>query len=183
MRRLGLLLAVALVLGACSDDEPPQWLRDRANAAVPTTAPPSTTIPPVTTTAPGGGDRVAAIELDVGDCVAQAPFTTPEVTEVSLASVIDCAEEHTAEVYARFDLRLGPDAPFPGGGETRQRAQQQCRERFQGFVGRPWTQSELDIAALWPTRTSWGDGDRSVTCTVFRADGAPLTGTAENSQL
>jgi hypothetical protein len=178
---LVILLAVS-GLTACSDDDPPDWLVDRAASS--TTSPPSTTEAPASTTVVQPGQELAAIELQVGQCIEDASeFTGRQVNEITRTRTIPCRMPHAAEVYLRDRLAGGPNAPFPGIGELRGQAQALCREGFERFVGVRWTQSELDIAALWPSPDSWPTGDRLVVCVIFRVDGQPLTGTARGSRL
>jgi len=179
-RVLPVVVAVALVLGACSDDDPPEWLVDRATPTTTTTVT-TTTVP--TTTTPEPGRELAVIDLTPGVCIEDASaFTGQEVNEITQTRAVPCRLPHQAEAYARTELPAGPDAGFPGVGRLRTVAQETCRDRFRTFVGVPWTASELEIAALWPSPESWADGDRLVVCAVFRLDGAPLTGSARNSR-
>ena len=185
-RRLLLPALVALlgvsVLAACSDDDPPDWLVERAVSS--TTTPPSTTGVPTSTTVVAPGQDLAAIELQVGQCIEDASaFTGRQVNEITRTRSIPCRRAHAAEVYFRDGLAGGPDVPFPGVGELRGQAQALCRNGFEPFVGVRWTRSELDIAALWPSPDSWPTGDRLVVCVIFRVDGQPLTGTARGSRL
>jgi hypothetical protein len=176
-----LALVAALLLGACSDDEPPDWLVDRATPTTTSTVT-STTAPP--TTAPTPGQELPVVDLAPGVCIEDASaFTGQDVNEITETRAIACRLPHEAEAYARTDLPAGPDAGFPGVGRLRTVAQETCRDRFAGFVGVPWTSSELEIAALWPSPESWADGDRRVVCAVFRLDGEPLTGSARGSNL
>jgi Septum formation len=176
---VGLLL---LVGAGCSDDEPPEWLVERANPTTTTAAPPTTT--PTTTTVAGPGSDLPAIDLEVGVCIADASaFTGRRVNEITEAETIPCRLDHQAEVYGRSDLGGGDDAPFPGVGNLRRQAQEECRAGFEDFVGIRWTQSELEIATLWPSPDSWSVGDRSIVCAVFRLDGQPMTGSARGSEV
>lgn len=178
------LLGIALVAAACSNDDPPDWLVERATPSTTTAVTTTTTAPGATTTTPDPGREVAAIDLSPGTCIEDAAaFTGREVNEITEARVVPCRLEHQAEVYARTDLPEAEDAPFPGVGTLRREAQAACREPFAAFVGVPWTRSELEIAALWPSPESWADHDRSIVCAVFRLDGRPLTGTARNSRV
>jgi hypothetical protein len=180
-RALALLAAALAVVGlaACSDDDPPEWLVDRA--ATSTTAAPTTTVPTSTTVA-DPGQELPAIELQVGQCIADASaFTGRQVNEITRTRAVPCRLPHQAEVFVRDRLAGGPEARFPGVGELRRQAQQLCRDGFEGFVGVPWTRSELEIAALWPSPDSWAVGDRLVVCVVFRLDGETLVGTARGS--
>ncbi len=178
-----LLLAVvgALVLGACSDDDPPEWLADRATPTTTTPVTTATTVPATTPDEPGRG--VAVIDLTPGVCIEDASaFTGQEVNQITETRTVPCRLPHEAEAFARTELPAGPNAGFPGVGRLRTVAQDTCRDRFSGFVGVPWTTSVLEIAALWPSPESWADADRLVVCAVFRLDGEPMTGSARNSR-
>lgn len=102
--------------------------------------------------------------------------------------VIGCEEPHMFEVYDRFDLRDERDRPYPASasypGETpvRTAAEQGCYDRFESWMGIPWTASAFDIQTYWPSATSWRRGDRVVTCTAYRFDGTPTTGTARGAE-
>ena len=179
---LSLALALVLLLGACTDDEPPEWLVDRATPQTTTTTV-TTTSAPSSTTPPEPGRVLAVIDLTPGVCIEDArAFTGQEVNEITETRAVPCRLPHQAEAYARAELPAGPAAGFPGVGRLRTVAQETCRDRFRAFVGVPWTTSELEIAALWPSPESWADGDRLVVCAVFRLDGAPMTGSARNSR-
>lgn len=178
-----LLLALvgALVFGACSDDDPPGWLADRAT---PTTTTPVTTATTVPATIPDEpGRELAVIDLTPGVCIEDAgAFTGQEVNQITETRAVPCRLPHEAEAFARTELPAGPNAGFPGVGRLRTVAQETCRDRFSAFVGVPWTASVLEIAALWPSPESWADADRLVVCAVFRLDGEPMTGSARNSR-
>lgn len=183
-----LAVAVALVTLAagCSNEEPPDWLVEQAGPTTTTSSTSTTLVPPTTTTpeGPGAGEDVLAIDLQPGSCIADAAaFTGQEVRVITHATVVPCGQPHQAEVYARARLEGGDRARFPGINRLRRQAQQLCRDRFRPFVGLPWTRSELEIAALWPSPRSWEQGDRLVVCAVFRLDGAPLTGTARDARI
>ncbi len=186
MRRLLLLTVAGLALvavTACSDEEAPDWLVAEATSTTTTsTTPPPSTAPPTTTGAPG--QDVAAIDLAPGMCVEDASaLTGRQVNEITEIRTVPCRLPHGAEVYARSELAGAPGAAFPGVGALRGQAQLACREGFEAFVGVRWTQSELEISALWPSPPSWAAGDRAVVCAVFRLDGETMTGTAQGSAL
>jgi hypothetical protein len=186
-RRFAPAVAGLVVLGAglaaCSNEEPPDWLAERATSTTAPTASTSTTAPPPPED-PEPGRDLAAIDLTPGMCIEEAgAITGQEVNEITQTRAIPCRLPHEAEVYARDELAGAPDAPFPGVGPLRTDAQEACRDGFEAFVGVPWTRSELEIAALWPSPPSWAQGDRLVVCAVFRLDGEPMTGSAEGSQI
>lgn len=112
-----------------------------------------------------------AFELDVGQCLNQ-----PTAEQVVDVEVVDCSEPHDLEVYQTADL---PDQPFDPD-EVDSSSFEICLEAFDGFVGTPHAESELDIYYLIPTDQSWSDGDREVVCAVYDLSGDQLTGTAEN---
>lgn len=119
----------------------------------------------------GGGGNVFA--LSAGDCFEPAEDTGAEITDVT---VVDCADEHGAEVYATFELD-GED--FPGADDVDGMATAGCLERFEDFVGLPYAQSRFLQSSYVPSEASWADGDREVVCFLVDIDGAPLTGSAE----
>jgi len=179
-----LLIAVAFVtLSACSDEEPPTWLQDLAAEAQTTTtiAPAPTTVPP-TTAGAGQGDLTPALDLVMGSCVVEAPFTEGQPVKVVTLPTVDCEEPHRAEVYDVVQLPEQQGAPFPGD-ELAPQARQECLDRFEAFVGLPWTSSELEFVSLRPTEESWAEGDRAIACVLFRPDGKDLEGTALDSGI
>jgi hypothetical protein len=112
-----------------------------------------------------------AFELEVGQCLDQ-----PAAEQVVDVELVDCSEPHDLEVYQIADL---PDQPFDPDAVDAS-SFEICLEAFDGFVGTPYAESELDIYYLIPTEQSWSDGDREVVCAVYDLSGAQLTGTAEN---
>lgn len=118
-----------------------------------------------------GGCGGNAFELDVGQC-----FNEPETDEVVDVEIVDCSEPHDLEVYEAADL---PDQTFDAAAVDTA-AFDICLDAFDGFVGTPYTESELDIYYLIPSEASWADGDREVVCAIYDLSGEPLTGTAEN---
>lgn len=179
--RLLLPAALALALGACSDEEPPDWLRDLAAEAEIDDAASTTTAPPVTTTTvTGPGDDTLALDLEKGSCLVEAPFTQGEPVQVVSVATVDCGQPHQAEVYDVVQLPQQRGEPFPGDALVSQ-ARDECLARFEAFVGLPWTASELDFVSLRPTEVSWEDGDRAIACVVFRPDGQALVGTVQGA--
>ena len=177
----GRLLAVAtitLVLGACSDEEPPGWLQDLAADAQTTTA-----ALPAPTTVVGGPERdgtTTALALETGNCIVEAPFTEGAPVEVVSLPTVHCRRPHQAEVYDVVQLPQRLGEPFPGDALVA-RAHQACLERFEPFVGIAWTASELDFVSLRPSEVSWEQGDRAVACVLFRPDGKDLEGSARGA--
>lgn len=160
----------AVLLAACgSDDEP-------ATTSAPVTTAPVTTAPDETLPPWVDSDPVAVgwASLSVGDC-----FNRIADSDASDLAVwrVDCAVPHRYEVYdvIGLDLERPADGSFPAA-EIAQRAEEQCVERFEGFVGVRWTVSELDVEAWWPSEQSWARGDSSVICAVMELSGDLMTG-------
>ena len=112
-----------------------------------------------------------AFELETGQCLNE-----PDSEEVINVEIVDCAEPHDLEVYRTADL---PEQTFdPVVIDSA--SFEICLDGFDGFVGTPYVDSELDIYYLVPSEESWADGDREVVCAVYDLSGDQLTGTAEN---
>lgn len=112
-----------------------------------------------------------AFELETGQC-----FNEPDSEEVLDVEIVDCSEPHDLEVYRTSELpdqTFDPDVIDSASFEI-------CLDGFDGFVGTPYADSELDIYYLIPSEASWSDGDREVVCAVYDLSGDQLSGTAEN---
>lgn len=117
-----------------------------------------------------------AFAIQVGDCLNDAEVGS-EVTSVPL---VDCAEPHDSEVYARGESA----APaFPGFDALDDELAEFCQgESFTEFIGIPYTESRLQTSGYFPSQESWADGDRELLCTVWDEDGrvsGSLRGSAE----
>ena len=113
----------------------------------------------------------SAFELETGQCLNE-----PDTDEVVDVQIVDCAQPHDLEVYRTADL---PDQAFDRDAIDRA-SFEVCLEAFDGFVGAPYADSELDIYYLIPSEESWSEGDREVICAVYDLSGQQLTGTAQN---
>lgn len=116
-------------------------------------------------------------DLEVGDCFNDGDLGEG-ATEVDNVPIVDCEEPHHNEVFATFDIT---EADFPGDAATQEIAFEGCVDRFDAFVGLPYEDSTLDVTYLYPTQTTWDDGDREIVCAVYRLDGIKVTGTLEGS--
>jgi hypothetical protein len=121
------------------------------------------------------GSNKAASELFLGDC-----FNDPPASEVHLVEAIPCSEPHDNEVFAIVML-TGFSEEFPGQAVIDEEAGFECLRDFGGYVGTQYENSILDIAYLTPTRNSWAEGDRRVTCAVYRLDGRRMTDSIRGS--
>jgi hypothetical protein len=102
--------------------------------------------------------------LQVGDCFQDPEAAAEEVHEVQ---TVPCDQPHDNEVYASLDL---PDGDFPGADAIAEASLDGCLERFEEYVGTPYHASQLYATWLYPTESSWGEGDREVVCVLFAQD-------------
>ena len=120
----------------------------------------------------GNGETFETADMDVfslsiGDCFNDAP--------VSQLPITPCSSPHDNEVYAVFNTSLDT---FPGADEMYDAAFEDCRNRFEAFVGLPYDNSILNIYTIHPTQLSWTNlNDREIICALYsRLSGAQLTG-------
>lgn len=121
------------------------------------------------------GSDVPANDAEVGQC------TNQDLTRlVGEIDSVDCAEPHTAEVYAIFDI---DDDDFPGADAISDLAVDGCNgDRFEDYVGLPYEVSEIYSATLAPTEQTWNDADdRTVICLAGAQDGSPSEGSVEGA--
>jgi hypothetical protein len=117
----------------------------------------------------GGADlqvdtqTIAWDQIKKGDCV-RLPHG-----DVSVASWqgVSCASPHEGEVFASLKTPANLAAKFPGRGPMYAAAKEQCTIEFQNYVGIPYRDSELVVAAYLPTAGNWANNDdRSFGCIV-----------------
>ncbi len=123
-------------------------------------------------------------ELEVGDCFDDPG---PDVELVADVDLVDCAEPHDYEVLAQ-PVRAA-DLEYPGQLAMFLWADEQCLDRFEAYVGSPYSESAVYLTSMIPTPESWeqGDRDRQATCLIYQVDAAeeiiPTTGSLRNSGL
>jgi hypothetical protein len=128
-----------------------------------------------------GGD-----DDDLGNVFSVQPgtcFGSVTADSVRDLPIVDCAEEHANEVFAVVPYEPATDdTPYPGAPALAEFATQQCQAALEAYVGRPYAQSSLEIAPLYPEEDGWTKaGDRSVVCALFARDGEPLIGSVRNT--
>jgi hypothetical protein len=113
---------------------------------------------------------------EVGECVNNDLNGIVEEFEV-----VDCNESHTGELFFKFEL---PDGDFPGQEAIDEAITEQCQgQEFEDFVGTPYNDSEIFVAALPPSEQTWNEADdREVLCFAVTQDGSPLTESVEGSE-
>ena len=106
--------------------------------------------------------------LEVGQCLPVDAGV--EGRRVAAPPVVDCAEPHRYEVYARQDLEP-PDDTWPGEELLDANARRLCGLAIRQATGAPIAALPEGVTMVYiaPTEDSWRDGDREVEC-LFRHD-------------
>ncbi len=123
-----------------------------------------------------GGGSVDAFEIREGDCFDDAS----SMDSISSLPAVPCTEPHDNEAYAVFDVSL---SEYPGEDAMWEMAYDSCMDRFEGFVGKPYEESALDIFTMYPSPDSFRQNDREVVCAVFDMNANKLVGSAEGRAL
>lgn len=127
----------------------------------------------------GAACSSAPLELSVGDCFQDwEGATETETQEVTGVETVSCVDAHDNEVYALLEMT---EKTFPGDTEVRDAASQACLGPFEEYVGTPYLDSRLDVGTLFPTESSWAQGDRMIICFLYDVDFVRLTGSMKGS--
>lgn len=108
----------------------------------------------------------AVFALRVGDCIGSPGGT-----------VLPCSIPHAAEVFATFSL---PDSAWPGTSAVASRARSGCGSRLTGYLN-PQLAITLAQSYVYPDKTAWQAGTRTVICEVRAASGE-LTGSVRGAR-
>jgi hypothetical protein len=87
-------------------------------------------------------------------------------------TVVSCATAHGAEVFAVFSL---PDTAWRGTSAVQQNAGNGCASRLGGYLDPALATADLTQEYVYPNKTAWQAGERTVVCEIRAASG-PLTG-------
>lgn len=87
-----------------------------------------------------------------------------------------CNEPHDAEVVVALTHPADASTAYPVVSGFNDFVSENCIPAFESYTGRTFaTESELELGYLQPTITSWADGDRGITCFVYRTDEAKMS--------
>jgi hypothetical protein len=100
--------------------------------------------------------RVTVSGLQVGDCVP----SVHETNEQYMVDVVPCAEPHTAEVFATFDL----DGKWTSREDVEELGQYGCYDRFRDYVGVAPRRSTLSVLYFAPFEETQYAHDPEVIC-------------------
>jgi hypothetical protein len=121
----------------------------------------------------GGGQAKSArdesvYDLRPGDCFDGGPQPRRDQDRIiNVVAAVSCEGSHENEVFAAFDHPAPDDVVFPGEDEVKKVAQDGCVERFAGYLGHSYDDSELQVAVIAPGVESWSDNDRAIVCIVY----------------
>lgn len=119
-----------------------------------------------------------ALDVKVGQCL---QVTEALDAEVAKLPVIDCAQEHTHEIFAAVE---STDDVFPGATKLEAFSETACYGAFEGYVGINWLDSSLFITWIYPSLTSWNDeDDREILCVLGAKNASPLTGSMKDKKI
>ena len=121
------------------------------------------------------GPRTSAFSMKVGQCV-QLP-TGDNITDLETT---DCSALHDAEV---FHLTQVTEDERPSDSELEDMGGDACLAAFEGYVGIPYEEYELDYTILYTSPGSWEQGDRESICFIISGDGTDtqLSGSMKGS--
>lgn len=131
-----------------------------------------------------GCDSRSVFELRAGDCFndwrGADKSASAEIADVAVVDVVDCTDPHDNEVYLIGQLE---DGNYPVRPTIADAAFDACLEEFDSFAGVAYSNSLLEVGALWPTQKSWLSGDRAVTCFVYDIRLEKLTGSMQGAAV
>lgn len=120
-------------------------------------------------------------ELKPPTCINLPPLQA-ENLEVDTTPIVDCDEAHNAQIYWAGSLNDNPDSEYPGNSTVLSVSDQICLDRFAGFIGVEYVDSDLEILHLRPDEIAWERGNRMLVCLVQHRHEANLTGSAQGSR-
>jgi hypothetical protein len=104
---------------------------------------------------------LTATDLRVGDCY---DLKDPASVEVDNVTARPCTAEHEYQIFFVGSL---PEGDYPAEETFQAFVEDNCVPAFDTFVGKAYTDSELEIFWFYPMSDAWGAGDQSVQCAVY----------------
>lgn len=119
-------------------------------------------------------------DVGVGDCIDE-PATTDAISELQRQP---CNEPHDGEVFATVTHTAASGAPYPPSTDFDDLVSDECVPKLEAYTGRTITEviaAGLDFSYLYPTSSSWGNGDRGVTCYLTKTDDTKMIGSIRST--
>jgi len=117
----------------------------------------------------------SVMHMQVGQCI-----LLPEEKTATTVETTNCTSEHDAEVFYMTSV---DDGDFPGEAALNNAAEKVCISNFKDYVGSHYVTSTLDATWMLPTKDSWAQNDRSITCLARLLDHSKLTKSVKDSGL
>jgi len=112
-------------------------------------------------------DYPALGNLGTGQCFGLLPEQQPD--SVSLDDHVRpvlCSDPHVGQMIGTGELPI--EAGFPGEAEAQALTEQECRDRFETFVGIAPSESAYGRFPYWyPDQASWNSGDSRYACAIL----------------
>jgi hypothetical protein len=87
--------------------------------------------------------------------------------DLSQLQPVGCDEAHTGEIVLIDDVFDGAADDYPGAAPLGLTGVPACVGGLEEYVGGSFDPAAVDVLALYPTESSWADGDRAVVCSAF----------------
>ncbi len=165
---VGLAVAVATLVGACSGTE-----TNQTSTTTGTPPPPETT---TTTEAPlEAGKQIFVYVPAVGDCFDKRKVAGQANKQTEIVLKLDCSLPHQYEVFGTTDFVLPDpkDTAYPGDEVLRRFAKIECPKQYQDYVGQAYELSRYEIGYVIPPEANW-PSNRKIGCTVVDNTGNRL---------
>ncbi|WP_147918896.1 septum formation family protein [Ruania zhangjianzhongii] len=114
--------------------------------------------------------QIRDIDLIPGNCLENL-----EYDDEGYLTQVPCADEHMVEVYAETEVSESDYPEFPGEDAFQTEADEFCADEYSSVVG-PVLGGGLQYTSLYPSQSTWDEGDRKYTCLVKADDGQSFTG-------
>lgn len=130
-----------------------------------------------------GAKKVArqrsVFSLAPGDCY--NPNAGTGESQESSVEIVPCGEAHKGQVVGEFSI--DGKSEYLGDTETSKIADEGCPAESQKFVSDTWAVPEgVGLFIYYPTKESWADGDRAVSCTYAKESGT-FSGSLKSASL
>jgi hypothetical protein len=123
-----------------------------------------------------GAGTEAVLDIRQGDCLPKFMSDTSTLVSEDVP-VVPCSDPHVYEVFGVADSTAESFNQSAIGTE----ADNYCLDAFTSYVGVNYDNSTLVFSSLVPTSSSWGQGDREITCLLANSDETTVTGSYKGS--
>lgn len=125
-----------------------------------------------------GAGTEAVTDIRYGDCLQNLGSNSTNFVSEDIP-VVPCSEPHVFEVFGVTNSTAATFNATAIDTETNQ----YCLAAFLSYVGIDFDNSTLGVTTLFPTQSSWDQGDREITCLLKNATETTVTGSYKGSGL